>query len=203
MEIHAFNIRFWHRSKGQVAIAALLQTQTYPSPSSQCTQLCAWCWMYLLQEKPCLAIGARTVSLQCWHSIPEAPICHPLCDVQDRDSEMWWCFTIKSPFLLVTEVLPRRGCLTEKGTFQKYMYEFWFRLSSAVVPFAILISVLRILIAPEAVSNTELLCAHKYSGTANVAEMLLEPPQEYPSNNSFLGWKYFQKPARVCLMGKI
>lgn len=78
-----------------------------------------------------------------------------------------------------------------------------FHLSIAVVPFTILISVLRMLIAPGAASNTDLLCAHKYSGTANVAEMLLEPSQEYPSNNSFLGWKCFQKPARVCLMGKI
>lgn len=80
---------------------------------------------------------------------------------------------------------------------------FWFHLSNAVLPFTILISVLRMLIAPGAVSNTAFLCAHKYSGTANVAEMLLESSQEYPSNNSFLGWKYFQKPARFCLMGKI
>lgn len=59
------------------------------------------------------------------------------------------------------------------------------------------------LIASWAASNTELLRVHKYSGNANVAEMLLEPFQEYPSNNNFLGRKGFQKPARVCLMGKI
>lgn len=72
-----------------------------------------------------------------------------------------------------------------------------------MVPFTILISVLRMVNAPGAASNTELLCAHKYSGTANVAEMLLASSQEYPSNNSFPGWKYFQKPARACLTGKV
>lgn len=113
-------------------------------------------------------------------------------------------FTTKSPCLLVTEVLPWRGVSEGKRHFSEvYMCVFWFHLSNAVVLFAILISVLRVLIAPGAESNTELLCAHKYSGPANVTEMLLEPSQEYPPNNSFLGWKYFQRLAKVFLMGKI
>lgn len=59
------------------------------------------------------------------------------------------------------------------------------------------------LIASWAASNTELLGVHKYSGNANVVEMLLEPFQEYPSNNNFLRRKCFQKLARVCLAREI
>lgn len=59
------------------------------------------------------------------------------------------------------------------------------------------------LIASWAASNAELLGVHKYSGNANVAEMLLEPFQEYHSNNNFFGRKCFQKPARVCSAGEI